>query len=133
MRAFNVRLFIVVSLAGVLIAATVYYVHRNQVRRHATMYLNEARKAHDEGRLSDAVRFAQKYVSLRPTDSEGLAEYGRLLIEIGAIERAFFVYDQLLRRDPGRSDVRREMVDIRMILGRFSAWAGVWLERPAKK
>src|SRR5262249_49457545 len=65
-----------------------------------------------------------RYLKFAPEDTESLARMG-LLLDKQAVknpalrERAFFVLDQVLRREPGRSDVRRTAVRLAMTLKRY--------------
>ena len=120
MNKLNVRLLLAVIGTSMVLAVGVYFVHRYQVRRQAGFYLQRAKVARAEGRIDEAVGLAQRYVALQPTDAEGLAEYGSLLSATGSYESAYRILGAVLVRDGSRDDVRREMVDVAIALGRFT-------------
>src|SRR5690606_13894485 len=60
----------------------------------------------------------KSYLTLRPEDTEVLARYGRLIDQRAETTeqriRAMLTLEQVLRRDPGREDLRRRVVQIAM-------------------
>jgi hypothetical protein len=79
------------------------------------------------------VDYLHRYLSYVPEDSDALARYGLLLDKSAesprARSRALDVLQQAVRREPGRRDVRREVVRIALDLRRF----GVAREHEAER
>src|SRR5262249_58519703 len=64
--------------------------------------------------------------ALRPGDTDTLARYGLMLADrkvatsFAARFYAMRVLQQVLRQEPGRRDIRRQVADLAMSLGRFT-------------
>jgi tetratricopeptide (TPR) repeat protein len=122
-RRLNTKLFICLLIALVAMGTGVHFLHAYQVRRSAGDLLDEAAIAEEEGRNADAAKLLNHYLGYVPDDVDALARYGLVLDKLPPTQnirlRAFLVFDQVLRLDPGRTDVRRRLVSLAMEGGRY--------------
>ena len=114
-RRFNTRFFLWL-ISGTIVAALAFHgVHLLQARQTATGLLRLADQAEAKGDLPKAGNYLGRYLGFVPEDKEAHARLG-LMLENQAVknprlrERALFVLEQVLRRDPDRADVRRKLV-----------------------
>lgn len=121
---FNLKFTLGLIVATLLFGAGVHFLHEFQVDRNADSLLAKSRQMQEEGDLGAAVNFLRNYLAFRPHDATALAEYAQLLDQRaqspGELERAYFAYEQALRQDPDRVELRRRMVTISMLFGRYS-------------
>src|SRR5262249_10722074 len=84
----------------------------------------QAEKAECEGQISKAIDYLHRYLSLAPQSHQALAKYGTLLADPSvaktrrAFEKAYLALEQALRREPGREDLRRRVVQMALQLDR---------------
>ncbi len=120
MKTLNIRL-VGISLACLLaLGALVHWLHGFQVKRNAHVFLQEAERAKEAGRLGEAVRHLDWYVRLAPDDVDAVAELGLLLADVSADFRAYAMLERALRLGAHREDLRRKLVDVAINLGRYS-------------
>src|SRR5690242_17573884 len=99
-----------IILAG-LLAGALYGVHGFQEKRNAASLKRRAERAQAEGHLADASQYLGRYLGFVPGDTDALSRYGLVLDQLSpGNPRAISAFDQVLRRDPGRSDIRRRLV-----------------------
>ena len=74
------------------------------------------------------VEHLERFLGFRPEDINARARYGEALDEqakktgsVPGLRYAFFLLEDVLRRDPERRDLRRRQVDTAMALGKFPA------------
>lgn len=120
MRRLNLRWSLGLILFVTVVSGLTYGLHRYQMTRIASVFLREGRRAQQDGRPADATRYFRSYVALMPDDIEGLELYGQELADGNRTEPAYLVLEKVLRRDPGREKVRRTLVKLAMLLGRFA-------------
>ena len=124
-RRFNLRWLRCLRWLGALLIAVivgsglVHLLHEYQMKRIATVFLREARRAQSEDRPEDAIRNLRNYVTLRPNDIEGLDLFGQQLVKMDDIGPAYFTLEKVLLFEPQRTDTRRELVTLAMKIGRF--------------
>src|SRR5690242_13750962 len=116
MRRLNVKLFLY-SLGGLAaLAVSLFAVHRLQAGSISSALLWQADQADKDARPDLAARYLKRYLDFSPGDLDGRARLGKtlanpkLLISGQARERARFVLEQVLTREPDRHDVRRCLV-----------------------
>ena len=101
-----------------------YFVHGWQVQRNAGLLLKYGQEAREAGDLVKARDFYARYVSLVPTNKSVMAEYGVLIDEtrkgIRGAGHVFNIFEDLLRVDPSREDIRRRQVKLAVQMGRFN-------------
>ena len=96
----------------------VYFLNLWQVQRQAGIILLKAREAETKGELHKAIAYYGQYLVLTPRDIDAQSQYGSLLADAGTNDLAHQAFEAVLRRDPGRSDVRRKAVKAAMAIGR---------------
>lgn len=108
-----------VCAVGVVLLGAIHVVHGWQVKRHAGALMELGRKAQDNGDLKAAKDYFGRYVGLVPKDVNALADFGQLLDQSGAAKRqVFMVYEDVLRRDATREEIRRRQIEVAMDIGR---------------
>lgn len=127
-RSLNVR-FLLCLLAGLaVVVLTCHCTHAWQVRRNAWALLAHAARAEEHGRLQQAAAYLGSYLVFVPEDTETLARYALTLEKLpdsgGAHRRAVAVMEQVLRREPGRQDVRKALVRVAFDLGLYAEARG---------
>ena len=118
MRRLNVKLFLYLLAGLVLFSGTLFAVHRLQAGNISGGLLYQANQADKDGHPKQAARYLGRYLDFVPGDVEARARLGktladpRLAVTTRARERARFVLEQVLARDPDRHDVRRTLVKL---------------------
>jgi tetratricopeptide (TPR) repeat protein len=105
-----------------------YVVHRAELKRNAHVFLDRADHNVEEGDLAGAVDYYARYLQLAPADVAAWEKYARVLerrAESGggsanAYLKAFLAYEEVLRRDDGRVEVRRQAARLALRLGRLA-------------
>lgn len=117
-RHINGRVLVVAVAVTALAAAGVHLVHGYQVRRHAQAFLaraDEAERAGDLARCADDLR---QYLAYVPADADACGRLGDVLDRGGRTRaerwQAFAALEKAVRLDPGRHDLRRQLVRVAM-------------------
>ncbi|HYT93683.1 MAG TPA: tetratricopeptide repeat protein, partial [Gemmataceae bacterium] len=116
MRRLNVKLFLYVAGSVMLLSGAVFTVHQLQAGNIRDGLLWQARQAEKDGKLIPAARYYNRYLDFVPDDLDARAQLGRTLSDPRvantprARNRARFVLEQVLTRDPNRHDVRRCLI-----------------------
>jgi tetratricopeptide (TPR) repeat protein len=119
MRKINVRLLGILLLGSVVSGGLLYGMHEFQVRRNASVLLNEARSAKDRKDYRESIDFYERYIALIPaSDTTPVAELAALQFDVGRLGQAFRNFEAVLRQDPHRSDIRRKLVDVALRMRR---------------
>ena len=113
-RRFLIGFLIVVVLVGVAVEG----LHAFQVGRQGRFVLEEAHRAQKAEQIDLAVRRFQQYIKLAPDDSDAQAEFGLFLAEHYATREAAVVLEGVLRAQPNRDDLRRQLAKIELGIGR---------------
>lgn len=118
MKRINLKsLIILIVLIGALGIGS-FGVYKFQRRRSVAALLVQARAAEKAGDRSKAEGLYAHYLGFRGDDTAALSDYASLLVsEADSPEdrvKALAVLQQLIRRDPSRSDARREAIRIGM-------------------
>jgi type IV pilus assembly protein PilF len=113
------------ALAGVIcLGVGIHWVNEILTKRRARALLEEAHRLEADGRLQEAAPRLNSYLRLVPEDTDALAFYasllGRLAKSRSERTTAFFVLEQVLRRDGGRQGARRQAAEAALEIGRFS-------------
>jgi cellulose synthase operon protein C len=121
------KLWVAGLMAAVaLFAAAVHVLHRVQVRRSARALLAQAGRAEKEGSPAKVVDSLGRYLAYVPGDIDARARYGLALAAAApaaspqARGRAIDVLEDVLRRAPGRHDVRRRLAGLAIDLRRYA-------------
>jgi cellulose synthase operon protein C len=109
-------LILVVLTAGLGVGGLVAY--KVQKKRSVAALLVQAKAAEKAGDRAKADGLYAHYLGFRSDDSATMADYG-LMLASGADSpaargKAVSVLEQVIRRDPSRSDIRREIIRLAM-------------------
>jgi tetratricopeptide (TPR) repeat protein len=107
---------------GIVLAVAVHLLHGMQVRRSSPALLRQAVAAEDEGRADLAVPLYSAYLAQHPEDQDAQVRYGEALLKLGTADargRALPVFEEVLRKQPEREEVRRQLVRTAEQLGRY--------------
>jgi tetratricopeptide (TPR) repeat protein len=122
----QLKLKVLVELLGaiLLLGAGLFLVHILQVRRHAADLLARAGRAEEQGEATEAIKYLDRYLTLKPDDNNALARFALVLARQAdspdARKRAQGVLARVLQRSPDRTDLRRWSVTLAMDLGQFA-------------
>jgi tetratricopeptide (TPR) repeat protein len=126
MRQFNVKFLLGLMGATVLVSGIGFLLHKAQSGRIARALLRQAERAETQGRPEQQVKYLGRYLEFVPEDNVVRADLGCILasptmaVSLRARERALFVLDQVLLREPDRHDSRRLLAQMALRLGRFA-------------
>ena len=122
-KQLNYRFLLGLTAAALLTGTAVAAVHAWQVRGQAASLLAEAGRAEESAAPDRAAEYLKRYLAYAPDNVDALERYGRLLERLARTtadrERALFVYEEALMREPERRSVRRAAVDLAMKQGDF--------------
>src|SRR5262245_7438029 len=114
----NVKLLVIVAVSAVALGGALYQLHAFQARRAATALLQLAKEAEKKGEHPKTLKYLHLYLKHVPSDTDALAAYGTTLAKVAGAPavrtEAFFTLEKVIRRDPGRADVRRVLVELAM-------------------
>jgi tetratricopeptide (TPR) repeat protein len=129
-RRLNVKLLVILLGVCVVVGPGVHFLHAFQAKRAAKALLRQADRADEEKRPDQAADFLRRYLVQDPRNNDVWVRYGLTLADLAksspsavTYDKAFQALAQVLRRDPGRADVRRKLVDVAMAWGHFSVAA----------
>jgi tetratricopeptide (TPR) repeat protein len=107
----NPLALLVLLVGGLVLGGAAFATHRFQVKRNAEALLAQADQAEEEGRPALAADYVRQYLGLAPGDKGALARYALLSEKEARGDRGkvwvLSLCEQVLRRDPTRSDVRK--------------------------
>ncbi|MEI7457927.1 MAG: tetratricopeptide repeat protein [Pirellula sp.] len=113
--------FLIKLLAFLVVASLILFgVHRFQLSRNSLQVLDRARKASEENKPADAIRFYNQFLGLRRDSAEANVELGDILSEQGDPIGAMDLYENALRIDPKLQDIRKSVVKIQIGIGRHA-------------
>jgi tetratricopeptide (TPR) repeat protein len=125
--------FVACVLVGlVALGVGVHFLHAFQLSRSQTLLLKQAERAESEedpakADYRKAAHHLQRYLGYRPDDTDALTRLGTVLDKAAKqsnSERdkaaAYKVLDQVVRRDPGRSETRRRAAELAMHFGEYA-------------
>lgn len=130
MRRINLRLLAYSLGALVLVTGGIVLVHYFQSGRIARALLRQADRSENAERLQETARFLSRYLEFVPEDTEQRARLGRLLadnflaLSHGQRQRALFVLEQVLARDPDRHSERCLIVRLALDMERYELVEG---------
>lgn len=115
---------VVVVASTLMIGVAGLAAHRVQIERTARRELARAEADHAEGRIAEAVERLGRYVALKPSDRSARIRHALLsdqtAITPQAKARAIQTLEDVLRRNPGRADVRMALAARSLDLGKVS-------------
>jgi tetratricopeptide (TPR) repeat protein len=125
MKRLNVKLLVGAAALIVLLGSGMAVLHSFKTGRIARALLWQAQHAEEEDQLDAAAKFLARYMELEPKDTEQRARLGRILADpkmattARGFQRALFVLEQVVTREPDRQDSRRLLAQMAMRLGRY--------------
>jgi len=128
MRRVNFKFLLLLLISAAVIGGGLVFVRRWQVSRNAGGKLELARQNLSEGKTAQAMELLAQYVALRPQDSEAFTEYSKLLLGRATsadatrndVARAFNALETAVRRNPTDDDLRRQLAEFQLRIGRGS-------------
>jgi len=126
MKKLNVKLLAWVAALTVLLGVGVVLLHSFQAGRIARALLWQAGHSEDEEQLDVTAKFLARYLELEPGDNEERAHLGRILADPRMAtspryyQRALFVLEQVVTREPERAESRRLLARMALKLTRYS-------------
>ncbi len=119
-KVFLIKLvFAVLALAGVLVGA-----HTLQARRIPEALRQQSERAGEAGKQDAAIHYLRQYLEFEPDDADAIEKLARLLRQRDPSYRGqtdfVFLSEKVLRIDPDRDAVRREVLAACLKMGRFS-------------
>ncbi|WP_165066903.1 tetratricopeptide repeat protein [Paludisphaera rhizosphaerae] len=124
-RKLNVRFLGFLIGLFVLSGVGVHTLHGHQLRRSAGGLLQQAAEAESENDLPKAVDHLERYLGIRPDDSDALARYALLREQLATTtanrKRLLPVLERAQIHNPGRSDLRLRIARIDIELGDLAA------------
>ena len=119
-KRFLLKLFLVVAV----LTGAVFGVHAVQADRIPDALRRQAERAAEADKLDRAIHYYRQYLEFEPDDIETQVKLAELMRKRnpGARGQAevIFLYEKILRADPGRDAVRREALAACLKLGRYS-------------
>ena len=114
----------VIFIAGLgLLTGTGFFGHRLQIGRKAKLVVEQADNAVKEGDFAKAEKLYWEHLVVFPTDTEIKIKYADALLKAAPLPRrqdeALQIYSEVLKRDPGRADVRRKRAELNFARGRL--------------
>ncbi len=123
-RMINFRFVAILATACGVFFSSVYAIHGWQMRRNAGSLIELGERAREAGDVGKARDYLNRYVGMVPGDANALATLGVLLddssADHGTLRRVFAIYEDVLRSDPTREDIRRRQIETAMAIGRYS-------------
>src|SRR5437879_2236312 len=109
MQRVNGKAVLILLGGAAVLGVAVHFAHGYQVRRNAHGVLEQAELAEAENDLARATAYLEQYLGLAPGDNDALARLGVLVDRQAktakARARAFYLLEQVLRRDGSLTDV----------------------------
>src|SRR5436190_1084062 len=116
----NGRFLVGLLLTLTVVAVGTWFLHKSQVRRNAGVLYDLATEAEEGKNFARAADYYKRYLALAPTDIEALEKYGTLLNQLAVFpdprgrRRAFLILERVVREEPERRDLRRQLIRIAM-------------------
>ena len=129
MRSKTIKRLAVLIAVLVLIGGTSFFVQRAQIKRLAKSVVDEAEIAEKKGDLVEAESRLRGHLQNVPNNLDVQFKYANLLLRMGKTpqrqEDALRIYNGILSRDPGNTDVRRRMMELLFEMGRYVSAQGL--------
>ncbi|MEM9366164.1 MAG: tetratricopeptide repeat protein [Planctomycetota bacterium] len=119
-RNVNSKFALIFLAVLILIAVSVFGLHRVQSQRTAGLFLTKAREQAQSENYGAAIRSYRSHIRLDPGSLDGNRELGDLLAKIGDSAGAARQYERFLLIDPADTEVRRSAAKASLDSRRFS-------------
>jgi tetratricopeptide (TPR) repeat protein len=118
------RLAILTAILG-LIGGTAIWAQRYQLNKMAASVIARAKRAEEKREFSEAERLYQQHLEVVQGDTDVMLQYADMLSRaddtLKRQQEAMGLYTEVLKRFPGRVDVRRRRMDLEFKMGNFRA------------
>ena len=116
MRAKTVKRLAILIVVFVFIGGGAYPIWKYRVGKMAQGVVEQAEKAKEAKNYAAALDLYQQHLLVFPDDQAVQLEYANVLLELQPTPKhqqtAMAIYNEILRRDPGREDVRRRAAEL---------------------
>lgn len=123
-RPINIRFLLIFLVTSVALAVGFWGLHEYQMVRMAHQFQQRADLARKAGDIAASARNLQLYLALVPNDLESRIALALARYEIASTPRQIFecsqLFEQVLREDESRNDIRNKLVDISLVMGRYT-------------
>ncbi|MGC1273680.1 MAG: tetratricopeptide repeat protein [Planctomycetaceae bacterium] len=120
----NRKLVLFTGVAVVLCGAGVHGLHAVMVDRNAGDVLERAEEAERKGDTKDAARLLSQYLQFRPDDLDVVERFALLIHQPDnpsrTARRVYTALEEVLRKDPTRTKLRKPLSEAAMSLRRFA-------------
>ncbi len=124
MPTINKSFLLKLVLTTALLVGSLFAVHAVQARRIPDALKRMADRSAEQGKSDAAIHFLRQYLEFAPNDVDARERLAKLLRDrLGPNQDPsdlIFVYDKILRADPSRSAVRREVLIRCLDIARYS-------------
>ena len=124
-RRLNVRALIILAVVVVIVVPSFFAWKAFQGQAGQQDYLNEARRASDDGKFPLALQYINGYLQKNPDSLEGLELKGKVLTlsasDNQGVEEAIRVQNQILARAPERAEARKRVIELNLKAGLYRA------------
>lgn len=122
MPILNKRLLLRLVVLLLVLAGSLFGVHRVQANRVPTALLWHANNAAEKGKTDKAIAYMRQYLEFRPDDHDQAVKLGEMILDRATTYKdytnAHFLFEKILREAPQRDDVARKLVTLCLLLGR---------------
>lgn len=129
-RTLNLKFLAYLLIGLVLTSGSVALAHHFQYRRIPSALLRQAEKAETQGELARAEDYLTRYLDFEPDDLEQKTRLGHLLTHAkkktptrAEINKAYFVIQDVLARDPEQQELRRKFIPLAIQMDRLESAA----------
>ncbi len=127
MRKLNVKLLVGLVVGTVTFLVGVYFLHKIQVRRNANSLFTRGEAAEKDGDYDEAMKLYLRYVRHKNEDARGWEALASAATKAADAPDATFktkasaysLLDQAVQEIPENMEVRRQLIDFQMSIGRF--------------
>jgi len=124
LRPVNFRFLTIAVATLVTMLGIVHGLHEYQLRRMGSHLLKQAEEASAAGQPNEAIRHLRSYLLIVPDDSEASEKLAFALTDVAETGKqrfeAFLLLERILKDDPAEVELRRRLVDLLILSGRFT-------------
>jgi tetratricopeptide (TPR) repeat protein len=127
MRKLNVKLLVGLVVGSVVFLGGIYFLHRWQVSRNANSLFTRAQKAEEKGEYDEAMKLYLRFVQHKKEDDRGWEALASAATKAADAPdaslttkfKAYQLLEQTAAEIPDNADVRRQLVDFQISIGRY--------------
>jgi predicted Zn-dependent protease len=121
------RLVILIAILG-LIGGASFWIHHVQLNRMSDVRLEQANVAVQQGDFIKAERLYAEYLEIMPDDLDVKMKFADALLKVAKTPKrqaqALEIYSDIVKRDPGREEAHRRLMELQIELQQFSEARG---------